>query len=228
MKKDIKAYVHACKTCQWTKSSNQAKAAPLHPNEIPSWPWMHISVDMITGLPESNGYDMIIMIIDCFCKEIIPVACTATLSSEGWAKILRDKVYAWHGMPQIVISDCGPQFMSCFMKDLYALLHIKSNASTAFHPQTNGQTERANQEIEKYLRLFVNYAQNDWAEWLALAEFTHNNRVHSATGKPHLKSTADSTPMSFPTLTQEQYWEPLHQENSSSRCRISTKRQRKH
>ena len=105
MKKDIEAYVQACETCQRTKSSNQAKAAPLHPNEIPSHPWTHISVDMVTGLPKSNGHDTILVIVDHFSKEIIPVACSTELSSEGWAKILRDEGYAKHGMPQVVISD---------------------------------------------------------------------------------------------------------------------------
>ncbi len=147
MKKDIKAYICACETCQQTKSSNQAKATSLHPNEIPSWPWTHISVDMITGLPQSNGYDAIIMIVDWFSKEIIPVMCLMELSSEGWGKILCNEVYAKHGMPQVVISDWGTVFVSKFMKDLYNLLQIKGNASTAFHPQTDGQTKRVNQEI---------------------------------------------------------------------------------
>ncbi len=105
MKKDIETYVRACETCQRTKSSTQAKAAPLHPNEIPSRPWTHISVDMVTGLPKSNGHDAILVIVDRFSKEIIPVACSTELTSEGWAKILRDEVYAKHGMPQVVISD---------------------------------------------------------------------------------------------------------------------------
>ncbi len=105
------------------------------------------------------------------------------LSSEGWAKILRDEVYARHGMPQIVISDRGTVFVSKFMKDLYDLLQIKANASTAYHPQTDGQTERVNQEVEKYLRIFVNHLKTTGVEWLSLAAFAHNNRVHSATGK---------------------------------------------
>ncbi|SJL16145.1 uncharacterized protein ARMOST_19664 [Armillaria ostoyae] len=86
-------------------------------------------------------------------------------------------------MPQVVISDRGPQFVSAFMKELYRMLDITQNASTVFHPQTDGQTERINQEVEKYLRIFINYHQNDWADWLPLAEFAHNNRTHSATGK---------------------------------------------
>ncbi len=183
MKRDIEAYVRACQTCQQTKSSNQAKAAPLHPNEIPSRPWMHISVDMVTGLPKSNGHDTILVIVDCFSKEIIPVACSTELSSEGWAKILCDEVYAKHGMPQVVISDRGTVFISKFMKDLYDLLQIKGNFSSAYHPQTDGQTEQVNQEVEKYLRMFVNHLQTDWAEWLYLAAFAHNNRTHSSTGK---------------------------------------------
>ncbi len=69
------------------------------------------------------------------------------------------------------------------MKDLYDLLQIKGNFSTAYHPQTDGQTERVNQEVEKYLRMFINHLQTNWAEWLSLAAFAHNNRIHSSTGK---------------------------------------------
>ncbi|SJL04341.1 uncharacterized protein ARMOST_07707 [Armillaria ostoyae] len=86
-------------------------------------------------------------------------------------------------MPQVVISDRGPQFISAFMKELYQMLDIKQNASTAFHPQTDGQTEHVNQEVEKYLHIFINFRQDDWADWLLLAEFAHNNCAHSATGK---------------------------------------------
>ncbi len=123
------------------------------------------------------------MIVDWFSKEIIPIACTTELSSEGWAKILWDEVYAKHRMPQVVISDRGTMFVSKFMKDLYDLLQIKANASTAYHPQTDGQTEQVNQEVKKYLRIFINHLQNDWVEWLSLTAFAHNNHVHSATGK---------------------------------------------
>ncbi|SJL07261.1 uncharacterized protein ARMOST_10604 [Armillaria ostoyae] len=181
--KDVEAYVKGCETCQRTKSNTQAKSAPLHPNAIPTEPWTHISVDMVTGLPDSNGHDALLVVVDRFSKAIILVPCNVELSAEGWARILRDHVYARHGMPQVVISDRGPQFVSAFMKELYRMLDITQNASTAFHPQTDGQTERVNQEVEKYLRIFINYHQNDWTDWLPLAEFAHNNRAHSATGK---------------------------------------------
>ncbi|SJL18897.1 uncharacterized protein ARMOST_22499 [Armillaria ostoyae] len=177
------AYIAGCETCQRTKSSNQAKSALLDPNAIPMEPWTHITIDMITSLPDSNGYDALLVVVDRFSKAIIPVPCNKDLSAEGWARILQDHVYARHGMPQVVISDRGPQFVSKFMMELYRMLDIKQNTSTAFHPQTDRQMEQVNQEIEKYLHIFINFQQDDWADWLLLAEFAHNNRVHSATGK---------------------------------------------
>ncbi len=88
-----------------------------------------------------------------------------------------------HGMPQVVISDRALCLFSKFMKDLYDLLQIKANLSTTYHPQTMARQERVNQEVEKYLRIFVNHLQDDWVEWLLLATFTHNNHAHSAMGK---------------------------------------------
>ncbi|SJL16294.1 uncharacterized protein ARMOST_19814 [Armillaria ostoyae] len=126
---------------------------------------------MITGLPDSNGHDALLVVVDRFSKAIILVPCNVELSAERWARILQDHVYARHGMPQVVISDRGPQFVSKFMTELYKLLDIKQNASTAFHPQTDGQTEHVNQEVEKYLRIFINHQQTDWTDWLPLAEF---------------------------------------------------------
>ncbi len=132
-------------------------------------------MDMITGLPRSNSCNALLVIVDRFSKAIIPVACNVELSAEGWAQILRNHVYTQHEMPKVIISDRGPQFVFKFMKELYRLLDIMQNASTAFHPQTDRQTERVNQELEKYLRIFINYRQNDWTNWLPLAEFAHNN-----------------------------------------------------
>ncbi|SJL06241.1 uncharacterized protein ARMOST_09577 [Armillaria ostoyae] len=88
MKKDIETYVAGCETCQRTKTSTQAKSAPLHPNAIPTEPWTHISVDMVIGLPNSNGHDALLVIVDRFSKAIILVPCNVELSAEGWARIL--------------------------------------------------------------------------------------------------------------------------------------------
>ncbi|KAF8656706.1 hypothetical protein AX16_002449, partial [Volvariella volvacea WC 439] len=99
------------------------------------------------------------------------------------ARLYRDNVFKLHGIPQKIVSDQGKQFESNFMRLLYSLLGIKPNYSTAWHPQTNGQAERLNQHVEQYLRLYVDYHQENWVEWLAIAEFTYNDRKNAGTGK---------------------------------------------
>src|SRR5215469_5804770 len=101
------------------------------------------------------------------------------ITAKGTAKLWRDHIFREYGYPQAIISDRGPQFVAKFMGELLNLLGVERRLSTAFHPQTNGQAERSNQELEQYLRLYVKARQDDWSEWLALAEFVMNNRVHS-------------------------------------------------
>ena len=179
---DVKKYVDGCQTCQKTKAHRHKHAAPLHPNQIPSRNWGTVSVDIIGPLPEALGFDAILVVVDTKSKQIIAIPTTIELSSLGWAKLFRDHVYAFHGLPDKIISDRGPQFVSKFIAALYQLLSIEANPSTAYHPQTDGQTERVNQEIEQYLRIFVNHRQSDWPEWLPLASFSYNDKVHSSTG----------------------------------------------
>ncbi len=227
IKKDVEAYIKGCKTCQQTKLSTQAKAAPLHPNVTPEGPWTHISVDMVTGLPDSRGHDVILMIVDRFSKAIIPVTCNVELSAEGWAWILQDHVYAKHGMPQVVISDRGPQFVSQFMKELYQMLNITLNVSMAFHPQTDGQTERVNQEVEKYLWIFINHRQTDWSDWLLLAEFAHNNHIHSPLKESPSWYFMAETPNYFLILPERIPSRTLPLRNSQRKCQTSTRKCRK-
>src|SRR5690606_32153426 len=146
--------------------------APLQPNEVPSLPWAIVSVDLIGPLPESKGFDAIMVVVDRFSKKIEAIPTNVELSSLGAAKHFRDYVFKHHGLPRKVISDRGPLCVSNFMKDLMKLLTIEGNPSTAFHPQTDGQTERINQEIAQYLRIFINQRQDDWADWLPLAQFS--------------------------------------------------------
>ena len=103
------------------------------------------------------------------------------ITAKGVASIFWDHIFRLHGTPLKVISDRGPQFISSFMEALYILLKIERNLSTAYHPQTDGQTERFNALVEQYLQLYTNHPQNDWVEWLALVEFAHNQKT-SATG----------------------------------------------
>jgi hypothetical protein len=125
---------------------------------------------------------MILVIIDRFSKKAYFLPCNTMITSQGVANLYRDNVFKEHGLPRKVISDRGPQFVSNFIKELYKKLGIEANPSTAYHPQTDGQTERVNQELEEYLRIYVNEKQNNWVDWLPIAQFCHNNRQHSSTG----------------------------------------------
>ena len=180
--RDIRKYVEGCGECQRVKPIRQSPHNPLHPHDVPSEPWQVISVDLIGELPESQGYNAICVVVDRFTKQIHVLPTNTTIILEGMAKLYQDHIFKLYSIPQKIIHDRGPQFDLHFMKDLNELLNIERNPSTAYHPQTDGQTERIDQEIEQYLQIFINYHQNDWAEWLPMAEFAYNNKVQSSTG----------------------------------------------
>ena len=127
------------------------------------------------------GKDAILVVCDRLSKMTHFVTTTKGTSAEGLARLFRDNVWKLHGLPESVVSDRGPQFAAELTKELNRMLEIKTKLSTAFHPQTDGQTERMNQEVEQYLRFFIEHRQKDWLEWLAMAEFAINNKVHTAT-----------------------------------------------
>jgi len=138
-------------------------------------------VDFITKLLVVAGKDTILVVCDRLSKMTHFVATTEGTSAEGLARLFRDNVWKLHGLPESVVSDRGPQFAAELMRELNRMLGIKTKLSTAFHPQTDGQMERMNQELEQYLRFFIEHRQKDWPEWLAAAEFAVNNKVYMAT-----------------------------------------------
>ena len=131
--------------------------------------------------------DTIVVIVDRFTKIICLKAKMTNVSSEGIAKIYRNDIWKLHGIPRKILSDRGPQFASKFMEEFTKALGTKRQLSTAYHLQTDGQTERINQEIGMFLQHYVNYQQDDWTNWLAAAEFQYNNKRHVATGKTPFK-----------------------------------------
>ena len=177
----IANYVRSCDRCNRTKTFPATPVGKLMPNRIPDQRWQIVTTDFITGLPPSRGYNALWVVVDRLSKRMHVIPTTEEVDSLGLARLYRDHVWKHHGLPEEIISDRGPQFASKFTKELNRLLGIHSSLSTAYHPQTDGQTERVNQEIEQYLRLFVNERQDDWYDWIALAEFTYNNRIHAAT-----------------------------------------------
>jgi len=120
--------------------------------------------------------DAILVVCDRLSKMTYFVA-----TAEGLARLFRDNVWRLHGLPESVVSDRGLQFAVELTKELNKMLEIQTKLSTVFHPQTNRQTKHMNQELEQYLQFFIDHRQNDWPEWLALAEFAVNNKIHSMT-----------------------------------------------
>ena len=127
--------------------------------------------------------DVIVVIIDRFIKIIRLKATMTNISSEGIAKIYRDNIWKLHGVPRKILCDQRPQFALKFIKEFTKVLGTKRQLSMAYHPQTDSQTERINQEIGTFLWHYVNYQQDNWTDWLAIAEFQYNNKKHAATGR---------------------------------------------
>lgn len=140
-------------------------------------------MDFVGLLPECEGFNMVLNINCHFSKRVICIPCRNDTDSEQLAQLFHDHVYAEHGLPRKIISDRGSTFVSKFTRALMDQLGIQGNPSTAYHPQTDGLTERYNQEMKSYLRLFVGYHQNDWVKWLKTAQFSYNNTVHSSHGQ---------------------------------------------
>ena len=138
-------------------------------------------VDFIMKLPVVVGKDVILVVCDRLSKMAHFVATMEGTSAEGLARLFHDNIWKLHGLPESIVLDWGPQFVAGLTKKLNRMLGIKMKLLMAFHPQTDGQTERMNQELEQYLRFFVENRQKDWPEWLASAEFVVNNKTHTAT-----------------------------------------------
>jgi transposase InsO family protein len=198
MSRYIGTYVKHCDLCNWTKVQCRRPFGELHPSETPEAPWDVISVDFIVELPESHGYDTIMNVVDSVTKRAHCIPTHTTITAEGAARLYLRDVWKHHGTPRAVLSDRGSQFIAGFMRELYKLLGIKLATSTAYHPQTDGQTECANQELEGYLCIFTSRRQDNWDELLPLGEFSHNNHVHSSTQQtPFMIDTGRHPRMGF-------------------------------
>ncbi|KAK4683964.1 putative transposase, partial [Tremellales sp. Uapishka_1] len=180
LRRDVEKYVRGCAPCQRAKTSRQRPQGFLQSLEIAEAPWAAISMDFVEELPNSNGFDSILVVVDRLTKWAIFIPTTTRLRAAGLVDLIIDNVITQHGMPSSIVSDRGSKFTSKLWAAMCNALGIKVSLSTAFHPQTDGQTERVNQTLEAYLRYFVNYNQDNWSTLLSRAAFTHNNSIHSA------------------------------------------------
>ena len=179
--RDVGRYVEGCDGCQRIKNRTEKPAGKLKLSKVPEKLWTYLMVDFITKLPVVAGKDAILVVCDRLSKMAHFVATTEAISAKGLMRLFRDNIWKLHGLLESIVSDRGPQFVAEFTRKLNKMLGIKTRLSTVFYPQTNGQTERMNQELKQYLRFFVDHQQKDWPECLAGAEFAVNNKVHTAT-----------------------------------------------
>ncbi|GKA05594.1 putative reverse transcriptase domain-containing protein [Tanacetum coccineum] len=181
MKADIATYVSKCLTCARVKAEHQRPSGLLVQPEIPQWKWDNITMDFVTKLPKSSqGYDTIWVIVDRLTKSAIFTPMRETDSMEKLARMYLKEVVTRHGIPVSIICDRDPRFASNFWRSLQKALGTSLDMSTAYHPQTDGQSERTIQTLEDMLRACVIDFGNGWVKHLPLVEFSYNNSYHAS------------------------------------------------
>lgn len=178
---DVRRFVRNCNVCGKSKIWREQKQGLLKPLPIPARIWTELSIDFITGLAPSSDCTNIMVVTDRLSKSIIAVP-MKTIRALDVAHKLLEQVFQHHGLPAAIVSDRGSQFVSLLWTEVCRLMKITRRLSTAFHPETDGATERANQELETYLRIFTTFEQEDWAFQLPIAMMALNNRVSQSIG----------------------------------------------
>jgi hypothetical protein len=183
MAADVTQYVRTCDACQRNKASMLLKAGKLQSLQMPEGRWESVGMDLIVKLPKTDtvpSYDSILVFIDRLTKMVHLVPTTEALDARGFADLFVQHVFSKHGMPKEVVSDRGPQFNNQFWEELCKRLGMDRRMSSAYHPQSNGQTERVNRVIEEMMRSYISPSQREWNELLPLVEFAINNSWQEA------------------------------------------------
>jgi len=180
LKKQVAAFVKSCPTCQQAKPERVKYPGLLRPLETPTSAWQVISLDFVEGLPLSHGYDCILVVVDLFSKYSNYVPLKHPFTALTVAKLFMVHIYRLHGLPTAIVSDRNKIFTSHLWRELFRLAGVELRMSSAYHPQSDGQTERVNQCMETFLRCFANAAPNKWFDFLHLAEYWYNTTWHSS------------------------------------------------
>jgi hypothetical protein len=180
MQATIREFVSSCTVCQQVKTERVPYPGLLQPLPVPTKAWSVVTMDFIEGLPTSAGYSCIFVVVDKFSKYSHFLKLKHPFSAIQVAQQYMEHVYKLHGMPSAIVSDRDKIFTSLLWKELFKLSGTQLCMSSAYHPQSDGQTERVNQCIENFLRCFIHACPKQWSQWLHLAEYWYNTCHHSA------------------------------------------------
>ncbi|KAL4016352.1 hypothetical protein IC575_024000 [Cucumis melo] len=183
MKREVADFVSRCLVCQQVKAPRQKPAGLLQPLSIPEWKCKNVSMDFITGLSRTlRGFTVIWVVVDRLTKSAHFVPGKSTYTASKWAQLYMSEIVRLHGVPMSIVSDRDARFTSKFWKGLQTAMGTRLDFSTAFHPQTDGQTERLNQVLEDMLRACALEFQGSWFFHLHLMEFAYNNSYQATIG----------------------------------------------
>ncbi|MCO5571313.1 hypothetical protein L7F22_025051 [Adiantum nelumboides] len=186
MRQDVSDYISKCLTCQKVKYDRHKAFGLLQPLPIPERPWESITMDFVFGLPKSSqGNNGIWTIVDRFSKQAHFIPVKKTIKATHMANLFMAHIFKYHGFPKSIISDRDPRMTSLFWQGLATNVGTKLNFSSAYHPQTDGQSKIVNSTILDLLKSYVNEVgqQTQWEKYLPLVEYAYNNTVHTSTGK---------------------------------------------
>lgn len=201
MQQDIVKYVQQCANCQRTKHENLPYPSLLQPLPIPTQVWTHINMDFLECFPISDGCDAILVVVDRLSKMGHFMALSHPFTARDVAQSFIDNVFKLHGVPATITSNRDKLFTSLFWKEFFKLIGTKLQYSTAYHPQTDGQSERLIQCLEAYLRCMCADKPHHWKNWLPLAEWWYNTNFHTGIKMTPFEACYGYKPLQLPLAT---------------------------